>query len=294
MVSPRLRTLVGGIVLVLGLVALGRPAPAIAQTLLDAQRVIEGTQSVIDRAATRLACPPGDTRLPCAYLAQATTLQESARSSAASGFYRDAIALSLRARDRAHSALRTGQDATGGGFVRGSIERTDALLGRITLVVRGSASERARRQLDLADDVQERAKAFAIEGRPRAALSATGQARAHAIRALRLADGAAPGSPDGTRAALERTDDVLRASADVAEAPPARPAFDRARRLQERAWSRFRAGDAAKALDLTLAARDELGRALDRADHRPPPGGGPPPPGEGPPQPGPGGPPPGL
>jgi len=285
MVPVRMRSFVGGFVLALGLVALGRPAPAVAQTLLDAQRAIEVTQAVIDRADAALACPPGDPALPCSYLAQAITLQQSARSSAASGFYRDAMALSMRARDRAYSALRTGQDATGGEFVRVSIERTDALLGRIAIIVRASASERARRQLDLAIEVQQRAKSFAVEGRPRAALSATSQARERAFRALRLTDGAAPGVPDRARAALERTDDLLRNSADVGEAPPARPAFEKARQLQERAWNRFRAGDAAKALDLTLAARDALGRALDHADRRPPP-----PPGEGPP-PGPGPPP---
>jgi len=241
-------------------------APAFAQTQADAQRVLEVTQSVLDRATTTISCPPGDLGLPCTYLAQALTLQQSARSSAAGGFYRDAIALSLRARDRAYSALRTAQDATGGEFVLVSIERTDALIGRVALVVRGSASERARRQLDLAVEVQARAKSLAQAGRPRAAMSATLQARDRAFRALRLTDGAIPGATDRARAALERTDDLLRASADVADVPASQAAFGNAQQLQERGWARLRAGDAARALDLTLKARDELGRALDRAD----------------------------
>ena len=280
MITARLQWFVRASALALGLMAASLATPAGAQTLADAQRVIDVTQAVIDRATMTVACPPGDLRLPCTYLAQAVTLQQSARASAGSGFYRDAIALSLRARDRAYSALRTAQDATGGEFVRLSIERTDALIGRVALVVRASESERARRQLDLAIQVQARAKSLAQAGRPRAALSATSQARDRTFRALRLTDGATPGAPDRARAALERTDDLLRASAEVADAPPARPAFERARQLQDRGWSRLRAGDAAKAIDLTLAARDELGRALDRADRRPPAGpppGGPPP-----------------
>ncbi len=269
MTATRLRGFVRAGALVFVLAAASPATPAGAQTLADAQRAIDVTQSVIDRASTTVSCSPGDLRLPCAYLAQAITLQQSARSSAGSGFYRDAIGLALRARDRAYSALRTGQDATGGEFVRLSIERTDALIGRVALVVRASESERARRQLDLAVELQAKAKSMAQAARPRAALTATSQARDRAFRALRLTDGATPGAPDRARAALERTDDLLRASAGMADVPTAQPAFAWARQLQERGWNRLRAGDAARALDLTLAARDELGRALDRADRAP-------------------------
>ncbi len=269
MICARLRRWVRIAALALVLAGVGGTAPATAQTLADAQRAIEVTQAVIDRAAATVSCPPGDLRLSCTYLAQAISLQQSARSSAGSGFYRDAIALALRARDRAYSALRTAQDATGGEFVRVSIERTDALIGRVALVVRTAESERARRQLDLAVELQARAKSMAQAGRPRAALTATSQARDRAFRALRLTDGATPGAPDRARSALERTDELLRASAALADVPAARPSLDKARQLQERGWTRLRAGDAARALDLTLAARNELGRALDRADRAP-------------------------
>ena len=224
--SVRFRSFGRACLVALALLLAGTSTPAAAQTLADAQRVLEVTQSVLDRASATITCPPGDLRLPCTYLQQAVTLQQSARSSFAGGFYRDAIALSLRARDRAYSALRTAQDATGGEFVRVSIERTDALIGRVALVVRASSSERARRQLDLAVEMQDRAKAQLQAGRPRAAMSATTQARDRAFRALRLTDGAIPGASDRARAALERTDDLLRASADVAEKEAARPAFE--------------------------------------------------------------------
>jgi hypothetical protein len=239
---------------------------AAAQTMADAQRAIEVTQAVIERATLATGCAPGETRLACAYLAQAISLQQSARASYAGGFYRDAVALTLRARDRAYSALRTGEDVTGGAFVRLSIERTDALIERIAAVVRESASEPARRNLDLAVELQRKAKGLAEAGRPRAALAATAQARDRAFRALRLADGGAGATPDRARGALERTDDLLRASAWVAEVGPARAAFEQARAMQERAWDRFRAGQAARALQLSLSARDQLGRALERAD----------------------------
>ena len=253
------------LVLALGLLA-GVRGEARAQTAGDAQRALELTQSVIERATLATGCGPGETRLACTYLAQAVTLQQSARGSFAGGFYRDAIALSLRARDRAYSALRTGQDVTGGEFVRLSIERTDALLERISAVVRESGSEAARRSLDLAVELQRKAKGLAEAGRPRAALSATAQARDRAFRALRLADGGVAASPDRARGVLERTDDLLRAAAWLADVEAARAAFERARATQERAWERFRAGEPGRAIPLSLGARDQVGRALERAD----------------------------
>ena len=93
------------------LAALGGPArEGFAQASTDVQRAIEVTQGVIDRASTQLSCPPGEQSLGCAYLAQAVTLQASARGSYGSGFYRDALALTQRARDRAYSALRVGAE----------------------------------------------------------------------------------------------------------------------------------------------------------------------------------------
>ena len=251
--------------LVLALAA-GRPGVARAQTSADAQRALEITQSVIERATLATGCAGGETRLACSYVAQAVTLQQSARASSAGGFYRDAIALTLRARDRAYSALRTAQDVTGGEFVRLSIERTDALLERISAVVRESGSEPARHSLDRAAELQRKAKSLAEAGRPRAALSATAQARDRAFRALRLADGGVSATPDRARSVLERSDDLLRASAWVADVDAARPVFERARATQERAWGRFRAGEAGKAMELSLSARDQIGRALERAD----------------------------
>jgi hypothetical protein len=132
--------------------------------------------------------------------------------------------------------------------------------------VRESGSEAARRQLDLAADLQRRAKALAEAGRPRAALSATTQARDRALRALRLADGGGAQSPERARAVLERTDDLLRASAGLADVPAARAAFERARAMQEQAWGRLRGGDLRRAVTLSFSAREQLGRALERAD----------------------------
>ena len=266
-----LRGAVVVLLLALGATGPGRVTPVEAQTIGDAQRALEVTQAVIDRATLATGCAPGDARLACSYLAQAVSLQQSARASFGSGFYRDAIALSLRARDRAYSALRTAQDVTGGEFVRLSIERTDALIERISLIVRESGSEPARRSLDLAAELQRKARSLAEAGRPRAALSATQQARDRAFRALRLADGGVRASPDRARGVLERTDDLLRASAWLADVESARAAFEKARAIEERAWARYRAGEFGKAMELSLSARDQLGRALERADRNGPP-----------------------
>ncbi len=265
------RRIVRALLLVgLVLLGLGRAGAGQAQTAADAQRALEITQSVIERAGVATGCAPGETRLACSYLAQAVTLQQSARASFGGAFYRDAIALTLRARDRAYSALRTAQDITGGAFVRLSIERTDALIERISAVVRESGSEPARRSLDLAAELQRKARSLAEAGRPRAALSATAQARDRAFRALRLADGGVSATPDRARSVLERSDDLLRASAWVADVDAARPAFEKARAIQERAWGRFRAGETGKAMELSLSARDQIGRALERADKNAP------------------------
>jgi tetratricopeptide (TPR) repeat protein len=250
------------------------PATSHAQTAADAQRALEVTQAVIERATAATGCAPGETRLACSYLAQSVSLQQSARASYQGGFYRDAIALTLRARDRAYSALRIAQDVTGGEFVRLSIERTDALLERVSAIVRESGSEPARRTLDIASELQRKARGLAEAGRPRAALSATQQARDRAFQALRLADGGVRATPDRARGVLERTDDLLRASAWLGDVEGARPAFEKARSIQDRAWNRYRSGDAGRAMNLSLDARDQLGRALERADRTGPPAGG--------------------
>jgi hypothetical protein len=238
----------------------------VAQTATDVQRALEITQGVIDRATSQLSCGPGEQRLACVYLAQAVTLQASARGSYGSGFYRDALALTLRARDRAYSALRVGADATGGEFVRFSLERTDALLDRIAPVVRESGIDAALRQLDVAYDAQRRAKRAALDGRPRAAMTATYQARERAMRALRLAEGTRGATPERARTILGRTDELLREAAWLEGAGASASSYRRALELEARASARLTAGDARRAIDLSLEARDVLAQGLARAD----------------------------
>jgi len=249
---------------VLGLAAWA--PPALAQTTTDVQRAIDVTQSVLDRATGTLSCTPSDTRLSCQYLSQAISLQGSARSSYASGFLRDALALTLRARDRAYSALRAGQDATGGEFVRFSLERTDALLDRVAPPVRESGVNAALRLLDVAFDLERRARQQAENGRPRAALTTTFQARERALRALRLAEGGAGANPARAYEAVARTDELLRDAAWVEGTAEAAVPYGRAIATQGRAHQRLDAGDARLAFDLTMKAREELSRALARAD----------------------------
>src|SRR5690242_11818390 len=91
-----------------GAVALAAPGRAWAQPANRVRAEIETTQREIDRASAALRCPPGDTGLACTYYGRAQSLQASARGSYASGFLRDALALTFRARDRASSAVRVG------------------------------------------------------------------------------------------------------------------------------------------------------------------------------------------
>lgn len=248
------------------LALVARATPASAQVVADVQRAIEITQGVIDRGAASIACVPGEDRLPCVYLGQAQSLQVSARASYGSGFLRDALALTLRARDRAYSALRVGQDATGGEFVRFSLERTDALLDRVAPAVRASGVDAALRLLDVAFDVQRRARQAALDGRPRLALSGTYQARERALTALRLAEGNRGATPERARAILERTDDLLREGAWLADGGASSAPYARALSMQQRARARLEAGDAGRAFELSQKARDMLAQAFGRAD----------------------------
>lgn len=256
-------------VFVLG-VALFGASVAHAQSGADVQRALEVTDGVIDRARSLSDCGPGETRLPCVYLDQSVALQTSARSSYASGFYRDALALTLRARDRAYSALRLLQDATRGEFVRFSLERTDALIDRIAPFVRASGVESALRLLDVAVEVQARARAQAEAGRPRAALSATTQARERAWRALRLADGGQVGGAERSRAVIDRTDELLRDAAWLEGAgDPAAVHYRRAADTQARARDRLETGEPRRAVELSLRAREQIARGLEAAERAP-------------------------
>ena len=249
------------------LAALGGPAgEGFAQTSADVQRALEITQGVIDRASSQLSCPPGEQSLGCAYLSQAVTLQASARGSYGSGFYRDALALTLRARDRAYSAVRVGADATAGEFVRFSLERTDALLDRVGPPVRESGVEAALRLLDVAFDAQRRAKQAALDGRPRVATTATYQARERALRALRLSDGARGMTPERALSILSRTDDLLGDGSWLAEGGASASYLTRALSIQARARTRLDAGDSRRAIELSFQARDVLGQGLAKAD----------------------------
>ena len=249
---------------VAGLAALALPARA--QTAAEVQRAIDLTQGVSDRSTSTLSCGPGGVGLPCVYLAQAQSLQLSARASFATGFLRDALALTERARDRAYSALRVARDVTGGEFVRFSLERTDALLDRVTPPVRESGIDAALRLLDVGYDLERRAKQAALDGRPRLAMSATYQARERALGALRLADGGRGTTPERARAILERTDDLLREGAWLADAGKSAQPYQRALSTQERARARLSTGDAPRAIELSFQSREAMGVAYARAD----------------------------
>jgi hypothetical protein len=243
------------------------PASAHAQPASTVRAQIENTQSAIDRASATLRCPPGDVGLACTYYAQALSLQTSARASYSSGFLRDALALTFRARDRVSSALGVGQDPTGVEFVRFSLERTDALLDRVAPSVRDANLDRAQRLLASAFDLERRARMAVDAGRVRLALIATFQSRERALGALRVADGAVLATPEGARAMLERTDDLLRAEAWLADAGASAGPYGRAIELEGKARGRLDAGDAKRAIELSLGSRDALARAFGKADH---------------------------
>jgi len=239
--------------------------PVHAQTGSDVLGALDRTDQVIARADAVIAAHPNQLALD--YLDQARQFQARARSAYAAGLLADALRLTDAARRRAFAALELAQQAGSSDFLQFAIERTDAFLDRIAPFLSDCPNEQASRLFTTALDLQRRAKDALQMGRPRVALSMTTDARGRATRALRLAEASCGESSDRAERAVERTDQLIEDSAWLSDAgSKAARAYDAAVASQQRAHHQLDQRRYPEALDLTLSARDQLVRALSRAD----------------------------
>jgi len=243
------------------------PGVALARRPRPSQSEIETTQGVIDRASGSLRCPPGDAGLACTYYGQGLSLQASARASYASGFLRDALAPHVPCtRPRVFRPARgPGRDRR---RVRSLFARAHGRAARSHCAAGARVVGRSRRNGSSTWPTTSSTapRAAADGGRPRLALAATFQARDRGLSALRVADGAALATPERARTMLDRTDDLLRAEAWLADAGASSDPYRRAIDCEARAHARLDSGDVKRAIELSLQARDALAHALGKAD----------------------------
>jgi hypothetical protein len=251
---------------VLAFLALAAWAPwAAAQTATDVLAALDRTDQVIARADALLIASPNQLALD--YLDQAKEFQARARSAYVAGLASDALRLTDVARRRAFAAIGLVQQAGSTGFLQFAIERTDALLDRIAPFLSDCPNEQAARLFTTALDLQRRAKDALATGRPRVALSMTTDARGRATRALRLAEASCGETSDRAQRAVERTDQLLDDASWLSDAgDKAARSYDAAVQEQQRAKRQLGQSRFPDAISSTLAARDQLVRALSRSD----------------------------
>jgi hypothetical protein len=177
---------------------------------------------------------------------------------------RQALDLTFRARARADRAIALVRGLPDPERVIAQIERTHELIERVRDRIEECKSERARSLLRVAIDMQARARAAVHEGRYLAALQLTLSARERALRALRMCN-LEDNLQEASERALQRTDEVLDRAREVVSgsgSEPARELLGRAQRMQNEAWSQFRAEHFEACLRLTQAARNLAHRAI--------------------------------
>lgn len=240
-------------------------APAATQTLEDVQRALENTDNVILQAETIVS----DSRNALArdYLEQAKQLQSRARGAFDALLLADALRLTEAARRRALAAIELVRQAGSAEFLTFALDRTDALLDRISSVLRECPSEQAERLFARAQDMQRRAREALNAGRPRVALSLTMQSRELAMRALRISEDSCGQVSDRARRTVERTAQLLEDSAWLMQAGDrSARGYEAALRFNARAEDQLGAKHYPAALELALRARDQLVRALNQAE----------------------------
>jgi hypothetical protein len=231
----------------------------------DLRAALDRTDQAIASAEALLVASPNQPALE--YLDQARQFQARARSAAAAGFGPDAFRLTNGARRRAFAAIQLAQPAGSAAFLQSALQRTDALLDRIGPFLGDCPNPDADRLFRAALDLQRQATDALAGGRPRMALGMTTDARAGATRALRLAEASCGEAPDRAPRAVQRTDQLLDDASWLSDAGNkaargyAAAVEEQRRARQELAQSRFD-----EAISSTLAARDQLVRALARSD----------------------------
>jgi len=147
--------------------------------------------------------------------------------------------------------------------VRAALVETDRRIAQAETVVAASADPQARAELDLARDLQARARSADAGGRPLLAGRFSLEARAHADRAVQIVQGLPDadrvvGQLERTRAMLERAGERLHGCDDGRARALLRVALE----MQTRAENAEQAGRHLGALQQTMGARERGQRAL--------------------------------
>jgi hypothetical protein len=177
---------------------------------------------------------------------------------------RQAMALSIEARQRADQVIARAQGMPDPERVSSQVDRTRDVLGHARARMAGCTRPRARVLIETADGMQARAEAAVAESRYLAALQLTLGARERAFRALQLCS--ITEDPRGTaERALQRTDLVLsraRLTIGPSSPPRAQRLFARAQVGQEEARRQLLAGNIRGSLEQTQEARGAALRSI--------------------------------
>lgn len=149
------------------------------------------------------------------------------------------------------------------GRLEDELALTDRRIELAEAVVQNSEDPAPRRELGLAVDLQQRARAAAASSQALVALRLTRDARAHADRATSMVRGLP--DPDRVVAQVERTRELLDRAREQVESctdPRARNLLRVSSEMQTRAESALRESRYVAALQLTLSAQERLFRAL--------------------------------
>jgi hypothetical protein len=234
-----------------------------AQTKRDAERELEKTVTVIERAKEAVS----ESRNLKAenLLAMAVALQGRAKENFYGKRYGMALSLTLNARKKAYEAIGfTKKDEENENLVWKAIERTDQIIDRAKEVAGGQDKGRISSLLEMASRNQQNAKELFREHRLRAALKLTLQAQEMAQRVLNLA-GRGRRSDRVAQKELEITDRLIeKASVVIQESriEKAEQLLDQARDSQEKARDMFNQKRFGKAAKSTQKAQELTHEAL--------------------------------
>jgi hypothetical protein len=260
MKAPRSHSIIG---VACALVAIVLVAPARAQdTRAQLQGEIEKTDRRIEQAESLVSAT--DVEAARFELSKAVEIQTQAKSEFAAAHGRNALDLTLRARQHADRAIAIVRQLPDPDRVLAQLERTRELMERARDRIEECNDDRARAMLRAGFEMQQRAEQQARDGRYLAALQLTTSARERTLRALRVCH-LEENLKESAGRALRRTDDVLLRARDVVAAhgnEPARAALGRAAKQEDRAHADFEAGRYGVSLRLTQAARSFAFRAI--------------------------------
>jgi hypothetical protein len=251
--------------------AQGADSGADLQSAPRVQAALDRTDRRIEMARTLVAGGKDPALIEAADLqAQARALWDKASGSAGERrpeSARQAVALSLEARQRADQVIARAQGLPDPERVSSQVDRTREVLENARARMVECTRVRARVLIETANGMQTRAETAVAESRYLAALQLTLGARERALRALQMCS--IEDDPNETaERALQRTDLILsraRASIGPGSLPRAQRLLARAESIQEEARRQLHVGNIRASLEQTQVARGQALRLIRRS-----------------------------